>query len=115
VADEGTVREWHGDEGWGVIDSPATRGGCWAHFGNAAVAGYATFVAGQPVWLEWEAPGQDGFGYRAVRFWPREAEPVMRRAEPATGAYTSTLTLSFDEPSGAQRAEASSGTGGPTA
>ena len=26
------VREWHADLGWGVLDSPETPGGCWAHF-----------------------------------------------------------------------------------
>ena len=30
----GTVRVWHRDEGWGVIDSPETPGGCWAHFSH---------------------------------------------------------------------------------
>ncbi|MFF7232620.1 hypothetical protein [Streptomyces sioyaensis] len=30
----GIVREWHSDEGWGVIDSDTTPGGCWAHFGS---------------------------------------------------------------------------------
>jgi CspA family cold shock protein len=30
----GTVRVWHREEGWGVIDSPDTPGGCWAHFSH---------------------------------------------------------------------------------
>ncbi len=28
----GTVRKWQEDEGWGVIDSPHTPGGCLAIF-----------------------------------------------------------------------------------
>ena len=28
----GTVRVWHAEEGWGVIDSAETPGGCWTHF-----------------------------------------------------------------------------------
>ena len=94
----GEVREWH-DEGWGVIDSPETPGGCWAHFSNAAIPGHAGFTAGETVFLEWEAPGQDGWPFRAARFWPVGAEPVARTPDRQAGAaYHSTLTLSFDEP-----------------
>ncbi|MEV4704673.1 cold shock domain-containing protein [Actinoplanes sp. NPDC049316] len=94
----GTIREWHDDEGWGVIDSSETPTGCWAHFSAAAVEGYASFDPGDPVWLEWEAPGQDGYASRATRFWPRESEPVDRRSRSDAGeAYHSTLSLSFDD------------------
>lgn len=97
----GRVRVWHEDEGWGVVDSPETPGGCWAHFSHAAVAGYAAFAAGDEVHLEWEAPGQDGWPFRAVRLWPVGAEPVERSpSRDAGGAYHSTLTLSFDDPPG---------------
>lgn len=63
----GTIREWHQDEGWGVIDSPETPGGCWMHFGVVQVEGYPALFVGQDVRLEWEAPGQDGYHFRAVR------------------------------------------------
>ena len=72
-----TVREWHADLGWGVLDSPETPGGCWTHFSNietpyvASVDGgqvyqYKSLSAGEVVELEWETPGQDGYDYRAV-------------------------------------------------
>ena len=72
-----TVREWHDDLGWGVLDSPDTSGGCWTHFSNVetpsvgSVAGaevyeYKSLSIGEVVELEWETPGQDGFDYRAV-------------------------------------------------
>ncbi|BEL06198.1 hypothetical protein Q0Z83_043890 [Actinoplanes sichuanensis] len=97
MADLATVREWNDDEGWGVIDSPSTPGGCWAHFSHAAVAGAVTFTTGAPVLLEWESPGQDGYPYRAVRFWPSGSEPVDRANRPGNGgAYRSVLTISFD-------------------
>ena len=71
------VREWHEDLGWGVLDSPETPGGCWAHYsaietpligreGSWEVFEYATVELGESVELEWEEPGQDGFPYRAV-------------------------------------------------
>ena len=82
MAVPGTVREWHDDEGWGVVDAAETPGGCWAHFSAAAVDGYVRFAAGQRVWLEWETPGQDGFPFRAVRLWPHGADPVARRSDP---------------------------------
>ncbi|BFU44702.1 cold shock domain-containing protein [Krasilnikovia sp. MM14-A1004] len=95
----GIVREWHQNEGWGVIESNDTPGGCWAHFSAAAVPGYVSFAAGQAVEVDWEQPGQDGFPYRAVRFWPVESEPFDKSAGQApSGAYRSTLSLSFDEP-----------------
>ena len=76
----GRIREWNSDEGWGVIDAADTPGGCWAHFGAAAVDGYADFEAGDPVRFEWESPGQDGFPFRATRLWPEGREPVERPA-----------------------------------
>ena len=60
MAVEAIVRQWHPDEGWGVLDSPQTPGGCWAHFGAVAVDGYPELIPGQAVTLEWEAFGQDG-------------------------------------------------------
>lgn len=35
----GSVRSWFGEEGWGVIDSPETPGGCWAFFSHIKVLG----------------------------------------------------------------------------
>jgi CspA family cold shock protein len=65
-----TVREWHAEEGWGVLDCPDTPGGCWAHFSHLEMPGYRSLNAGQVVRLGWEAPGQDGYGYRATRVVP---------------------------------------------
>lgn len=92
----GVVREWHDDEGWGVIDAPEVPGGAWAGFAQVAVAGYRTLRAGQVVALEWERGPQDGFGYRATRVWPGDADPVETPSSDDDGAYTSSLTLRFD-------------------
>jgi CspA family cold shock protein len=70
------VREWHEDLGWGVLDSPETPGGCWTHYSvietrrvgsshSGEVYEYKSLTKRDVVDLEWEAPGQDGFGYRA--------------------------------------------------
>ena len=59
-----TVREWHDDLGWGVIDRPETPGGCWAQFtametpvigylDGATVSECRTLSAGDSVELEW--------------------------------------------------------------
>jgi CspA family cold shock protein len=90
------VKEWH-DEGWGVLESQETPGGCWAHFSKAAVPGFASFSPGQSVWLDWESPGQDGYTFRAVRFWPEGSDPAHRPSTADGGAYHSSLTLSFDD------------------
>jgi CspA family cold shock protein len=72
-----TVREWHDDRGWGVLDSPETPGGCWTHYSvidtpclgsvdGAEVSEYKVLSTGEKVEFEWERAGQDGFVYRAV-------------------------------------------------
>lgn len=70
-----TVREWHDEEGWGVLDSPETPGGCWGHYSHIQAEGFRTLSPGQRVQLQWEAPGfkQDGYVYRAVNIVPRSA------------------------------------------
>ena len=64
-----TVREWFAEDGWGVLDSAETPGGCFAHYSAIEMEGYRSLAPGQSVQLEWEAPGflQDGYVYRAVR------------------------------------------------
>jgi cold shock protein len=95
MADLGLIRVWNDDEGWGVIDSPHTPGGCWAHF--SAAAGEPPFTPGLPVRLEWEPAHQDGYTFRAVRFWPADRDPVDRiTTSQPSAAYESTLTLTFD-------------------
>ena len=75
------VREWHEDEGWCVLDSAETPGGCWAHYsaiettliersGGEEVYEYRAVRPGDIVELTWEQPGQDGFAYRAVALRP---------------------------------------------
>lgn len=63
---EAVVREWHSEEGWGVVDSPQTPGGCWVHFSHIQAPGYRELVPGQTVAIECEPADQDGFTYRAV-------------------------------------------------
>jgi CspA family cold shock protein len=76
MTSRGRVREWHRDEGWGVIDSEHTPGGCWAHCSSVQVAGYRALEAGQVVSFRHENADQDGFTYRAVELWPAGQGPV---------------------------------------
>ncbi|GAA4690425.1 cold-shock protein [Nocardioides nanhaiensis] len=96
----GVVRTWHDDEGWGVIDSPATPAGCWTHFSSVRVDGLATLTVGQDVTFEFESAEQDGYRFRTVGVWPTGQEPKSRTLDEAgsSSAYQSTLTLTFDEP-----------------
>ncbi len=95
----GTVREWHDEQGWGVLDSPATPGGCWAHFSAVQLTGYRTLTPGAAVRFVFERADQDGFAFRAVQVFP----PGVEAAVPPSiggpsGAYRSTLTITFDDP-----------------
>lgn len=102
VATTGRVRVWHAEQGWGVLDSAETPGGCWAHFSVVEVEGCRTLSAGQAVELEWEAAQQDGYVFRAVRAWPAGGAPVaappVDDAPGSSSAYSSTLTITWDEP-----------------
>jgi CspA family cold shock protein len=73
------VREYHADEGWGVIDGPTVPGGCWVHFSAIAMAGYRQVAAGRRVSFRAEAVEQ---------VWTDEIEPVSPGPPP------------FDEPDG---------------
>jgi len=96
----GVVREFHPDEGWGVIDGSDVPGGCWMHFSAIVMDGYREVVAGQEVSFRAEAADQDGFGFRAVKVWTGGVEPVsLPGQQQAPGAAChSRLTLTFDEP-----------------
>jgi cold shock protein len=93
----GVVREWHRDEGWGVVDSPATPGGCWVHFGAVLVPGYAELRVGERVTLDVEPAEQDGFSFRATEAWPEGQEPFRRAPEPPGAGYRSRLRITFGE------------------
>jgi CspA family cold shock protein len=100
VLSEGTVREWSDDQGWGVIDSAGTPGGCWAHFSVIVAQGYRSLEPGGRVAFTYEAPGQDGFGYRAVQVWPpgmspEAPQPPARHESPA--AYRSSLAIRWQD------------------
>ena len=62
----GVVREWHDEEGWGVVDSADTPGGCWAHFSHVQGDGYRSAAPGQRVLFRHESPGQDGYDFTAL-------------------------------------------------
>lgn len=94
----GIVREWHPGDGWGVIDTDAAPGGCWAHYSCVLVEGYRSLEAGAEVELTIEQVRQDGYDYRAVEVWPAGAIPVRTPVETGpSAAYTSSLSLTFDD------------------
>ncbi|MEV0717292.1 cold shock domain-containing protein [Asanoa sp. NPDC050611] len=92
----GVVREWHRDEGWGVVDSEATPGGCWVHFSSLRVTGPRALSAGQAVSFEAERGWQDGYAFRAVAVWTGGDRPAAVADEPPSAAYGSSLVLGFD-------------------
>lgn len=42
-----TVREWRDEEGWGVLDSPETPGGCFGHYSDIQAPGFRTLSPGR--------------------------------------------------------------------
>ena len=99
MAVEAVVREWHAEDGWGVVVSSETPDGCWTHFSHIAADGYRELSAGQAVMLEWEACEQDGYAFRALRVWAAGSVPVVpvvAVTERSRAAFDSTVTLDFD-------------------
>lgn len=97
VSAEATVRSWDDEQGWGVLDSDATPGGCWTHFSVLDFDGYRTLSAGQAVRLKAESPGQDGFSWRAVHVSVDGKAPATLADTGAGGAYTASLTITWDD------------------
>ncbi|MFM9918730.1 cold shock domain-containing protein [Lacisediminihabitans sp. H27-G8] len=90
----GTVAQWSDEDGWGVIASGETPGGCWTHFSALEMPGYRSLDVGELVDFHWEASDQDGFAYRAVRVQPRRP----RTGETPTIIETPTVPASAAAP-----------------
>ncbi|WP_295702167.1 hypothetical protein [Lapillicoccus sp.] len=77
----GTVTQWSSDDGWGVIESVDTPGGCWAHFSVVLGTGdeLRALTVGAVVRFAWEAGEQDGFSFRATSVGSGMAPPVRYR------------------------------------
>lgn len=97
VTAQATVRTWDGEQGWGVLDSDATLGGCWTHFSVLDFDGYRSLSPGQQVRLKAESPGQEGFPWRAVHVAVDGVGPAARAETNAADAYSSDLTLTWDD------------------
>lgn len=97
VTAQAIVRNWDDEQGWGVLDSDATPGGCWTHFSALDFDGHRTVSPGQQVQLTAESPGQDGYAWRAVRVVVDGKPPAAPTETASDGAYASDLTLTFDE------------------
>ena len=95
----GVVREWHREDGWGVIDSPSTPGGCWVVYSHIDMPPPAELHVGQQVEFSFEqVTSQDGYQWRAIAVRP-EGEPLDPReyiTDPR-GSFRSTLRIQFDE------------------
>ena len=94
----GTVREFHEDEGWGVIDAKEVPGGCWVFFSVIAMEGYRVLTAGERVRFTFERADQDGYEFRATTVWPLETNADARiEQQSGSSAYGSNLVLTYDE------------------
>ncbi len=67
---KGTVRWCNAEEGWGVIDSDETPGGCAVIFMYIKMDGYKFLTSGQSASFTWVQEMQDDYDYRAVSVTP---------------------------------------------
>lgn len=61
----GEVREWHDEEGWGVLVTPDGLA-VWCHFSHLEMEGYRSLAPGARVEFDYEQPGQDGYPARVL-------------------------------------------------
>ncbi|TDK26390.1 cold shock domain-containing protein [Arthrobacter crusticola] len=71
----GEVSYWSAEEGWGVISSPETPGGCWVHFSAAAESGFRDLEEGQLLEMDYERVEKDGYRFYATRVWSPGVRP----------------------------------------
>ncbi|MFD9080815.1 cold-shock protein [Streptomyces erythrochromogenes] len=94
----GQVREWHSEEGWGVLVSPTLSGDVWAHFSVIEAEGFRELTAGQAVTFAVEQAEQDRFRWRAVWVRPSGVQPPSGDVgDPAGPGYSSDLDITFDD------------------
>ncbi|MEV4053382.1 cold shock domain-containing protein [Amycolatopsis sp. NPDC049688] len=63
----GRVREWHADEGWGVVETPGSGDPVWVHFSVIdAAGGFRELTPGAEVEFTAEDVEQDGYRRRAT-------------------------------------------------
>lgn len=93
------------EEGWGVIDSQETPGGCWVHFSVISISmgssGFRKLTVGRLVSFDWEPVSQDGFAYRATNVWPPggQVAPAQQSDSEPSAAYRSSLVIRYDDES----------------
>lgn len=92
----GSVLAWWPEEGWGVIETEATPGGCWAHFSSLKIDGYRELHVGQQVSVAYEPAMQDGYEWRALRVSIVGSQEQEERSHQAGDAYRSTLDIEWD-------------------
>jgi cold shock protein len=102
VISHGTVRYWDDDQGFGVLDSADTPGGCWAHFSAIVMDGFRALVSGDPVVFVFEAGRQDGYSYRAVQVWPPGVAigTPFPASDETGGSGAICMTLTVESPDG---------------
>jgi cold shock protein len=66
MVSHGVVRERDVDQGFAVLDSGATPGGCWVGFSSIVMDGYRGLTVGAHVTFTHEQLSQDGYHYRAT-------------------------------------------------
>ncbi len=64
---EGFLREWNALDGWGIIDSEATPGGCWVSAAALDHGMPVELARGDAVWFAFIPAEQDGLAFRATQ------------------------------------------------
>lgn len=99
-----TVQEWHADQGWGVVAGDDLPSPCFVHFSVIDAPGFRELRVGDVVLVDYEETiaTQDGYRLRATAVQPVESARTdeKQRDDDAdtSGAYSSSLTIEFDDP-----------------
>ena len=92
----GVVREWNADQGWGVLNSDETPGGCWVHCSALSMAGDHRALPGQRVIFTYRPATQDGFDFQALDVTIEGVPRAETDIQPPGPGYHDRLTIELD-------------------
>lgn len=94
---QGMVSQWSAEQGWGVIESVDTPGGCWAHFSTITGEDFelGSLDVGQVVTFTWVVAEQDGYAFRTTRIGPPTTSGASVSA--SSEAYCSNLSIVYSK------------------
>ncbi|WP_152427117.1 cold-shock protein [Curtobacterium flaccumfaciens] len=96
MSDNGIVRIWKPDEGWGVVDVDQIDGGIWVHFSAIEGRDFGVLAIGETVAVDWEDVEHPPYAAQATRV-TTAGYVESSRSDSDSGILNSHLTIEWDK------------------